>query len=309
MKMAQEAKNKEEEDVLQCKKTLFPEWDRDTLINQAIEFPSMYWLEPIASFECDNSKDSQFDMPITRKAFTFHCFDVTAEVPHPNPKVDRELVDFYLKNGQPQYLTWSAQKITKVKVLKPSPAGRFVNVNFKINRGTANTEYFISLADLPNLNPHDWILLYNILLSNQREYEPILKHLKRMLASYVHELSTMDQEIAKVMNKKPSVKPTSKPGDVDQIKLGQIDSTNLIVMFTKGERHKFLFALVDKHLFSTDCLEHIINIIHRCKQNSAADKKNFTDMLRRYITFRHHILAIIPRIFETMKKPSVVKRG
>ncbi|XP_052627738.1 uncharacterized protein LOC128134252 [Lactuca sativa] len=86
IKVAQEVKNKEEEDVLQCKKTLFPEWDRDTLINQEIEFPSMYWLEPIASFECDNSKDSQFDMPITRKAFTFHCFDVTAEVPHPNLK-------------------------------------------------------------------------------------------------------------------------------------------------------------------------------------------------------------------------------
>ena len=152
----------------------------------------MYWLEPIASFNCENSKDSQFDMPITRKAFTFHCFDVTAEVPHPNLKVDRELIDFYLKYGQPQYLTWSAQKIVKVKVLKPTPVGKFVNVNFKINKGTVNTEYFISLADLPNLNPHDWILLYNILLSNQREYEPILKHLKRMLASYIHELATMD---------------------------------------------------------------------------------------------------------------------
>ncbi|KAL7600954.1 hypothetical protein Lser_V15G23568 [Lactuca serriola] len=247
MKIAQEAeakerKNKEEKDALECKKTLFPEWDRDTLIHQAIEFPSMYWLEPIASFECENSKDSQFDMPITRKAFTFHCFDVTTEVPHPDLK--------------------------------------FVNVNFKINRGTANTKYFISLADLPNLNPHDWIQLYNILLSNQREYEPILKHLKRMLASYVHELATMDQEIAKVMKKKLSVKPTSKPDDVNQMKLGQIDSTNLTVMFTKGKRIKFLFALVDKHLFSTECLEHIINIIHRCKENSAADKKNFKDMLR-----------------------------
>ena len=136
-----------------------------------------------------------------------------------------------------------------------------------------------------------------------------MKHLKRMLASYIHELATMDQEIAKVMNKKPSVKPTSKPGDVHKMKLGQIDSTNLTVMFTKGERNKFLFALVDKHLFSTDCLEHIINIIHRCKQNSAADKKNFTDMLRWYITFRHHMLAIIPRIFETVKRSHVVKRN
>ena len=54
-------------------------------------------------------------------------------------KVDRELIDFYWKYGQPWCLTWSAQKIMKVKILKPTPAGKFVNVNFKINRGTANT--------------------------------------------------------------------------------------------------------------------------------------------------------------------------
>ena len=196
----------------------------------------------------------------------------------------------------------------KVKVLKPSPAGRFVNVNFKITRGSANTVSIISLADLPNLNPHDWILLYNILLSDPKEYEPILDHLKRMLASYIHELATMDQEIAKVMNKKPTVKPTPKPGDVNMMKLGQIDSANLTVMFTKREGLKFLFALADKHLFSTDCLEHIINIIHRCKQNSAADKKNFIDMLRWYITFRHHMIAIIPKVFKTVKKPPAVKK-
>ena len=71
-------------------------------------------------------------MPITRKAFTFHCFDSTVEVPFPSPKVDRELIEWYLKYGQPQYLTWSAQKITTVKVLKPTPAGKFVNVHFKV---------------------------------------------------------------------------------------------------------------------------------------------------------------------------------
>ncbi|KAL7589472.1 hypothetical protein Lser_V15G37512 [Lactuca serriola] len=270
MKIAKEAeegerRNKEEEDALQCNKALFPEWTREKLINQAIEFPSVYWLEPVASFDCDNSKDSQFDMPITRKAFTFHCFEATAEVPFPHPKVDRELIDFYLKYGQPQYLTWSAQKIISIKVLKPSHAGRFVNVNFKITRGSANTVSIISLADLPNINPHDCILLFNILLSDPKEYEPVLEHLKRMLASYIHEIATMDQEITKVMNKKPTVKTTPKPGDVNKMKMGQIDSTNLTVMFTKGEAHRFLFALGDKHLFSTDYLEHIINIIHRCK--------------------------------------------
>ena len=130
-----------------------------------------------------------------------------------------------------------------------------------------------------------------------------------MLASYIYEVATMDQEIAKVMKKEPTVKPTPKPGDVNRMKLGQINATHLTVMFTKGEGHRFLLALVDKRLFSTGCLEHIINIIHRCKQNSESDKKFFTDMLQWYITFRYHLLAIIPRVFKIMKKSSVAKQN
>lgn len=63
LKVAKEAeekerRNKEEEEVLNCKKALFPLLTRDVLINQAIEFPSTYWLEPVVSFDYDNSKDS-----------------------------------------------------------------------------------------------------------------------------------------------------------------------------------------------------------------------------------------------------------
>ena len=70
---------------------LFPPWTKETLIKEAIESPSTLWLEPVTSFDCDNTRDSQFDMPITRKAFVFHCFDSTTEVPSPHPQVDHEL--------------------------------------------------------------------------------------------------------------------------------------------------------------------------------------------------------------------------
>ena len=117
----------------------------------------------------------------------------------------------------------------------------------------------------------------------------------------------MDQEVASVLRKKPTVKPTTKPGDVNKMTLGQIDPAHLTMMFTRAKGQRFLFALVDKHLFSTDCLEHIINIIHRCKVNSESDKKNFIDMLRWYITFRHALLAIISKLFKTVKKSSVAQ--
>ena len=165
----------------------------------------------------------------------------------------------------------------------------------------------ISLADLPNLNPHDWILLNNMLLSDQLQYEPIIDHIKYMLASYIHEVAKMDQEIANVLRKKPTIKPIGKTGDVNRMWLGKIDSQYHIVMFSRGAGQKFVFALDDKHLFSTSCLEHIVDIIHMCKQNTECDMKNFTDMLRWYITFRQTLLAIIPKIFKTVKKSTLAQ--
>ena len=109
------------------------------------------------------------------------------------------------------------------------------------------------------------------------------------------------------MRKRPTVKPTGKPGDVNKMKLGQIDSANLTVMFTRAEGERCWFALVDKHLFSTTCLEHILDIIHCCKQNKESDKKNFPDMIQWYITFCQTLLAIIRNVFKTVKKHSVAQ--
>ena len=111
------------------------------------------------------------------------------------------------------------------------------------------------------------------------------------------------------MNKKPTVKPTLKPGDVNKMKLGQADSTHLIVMYRRDGANRFLFSLVDKHMFSTDCLEHVINIIHQYKHNSESHKKNFTDILRWYITFRHTLLAIKPKVFKTINKSSIARQN
>ncbi|KAL7597501.1 hypothetical protein Lser_V15G22287 [Lactuca serriola] len=297
-----ERKKKEAHDLLESRKTLFPAWTRERMIKEAIDTPSILWLEPVISFDCYNSVDSQFDMPLTRKAFIFHAFANVAEFPHPYPEVDRELIEFYLKAAQPQYQTWSAQKIINVRVLKPYTEGRFINVRFKVLRGSAKTEHAISLADLPNLNPHDWIVLHNILLTNEAEYGPIIDHLKRMLVCYIMEVALMDQEIATVFKKKPKISPVGSASDLNQMKMGKIDPRRNSVMFTRSEGQKCLFALADKHLYTTACLEHVLGIIHRCKENTADDIKYFDDMIQWYIRFRQTILALISRLFETVKK-------
>ena len=56
------------------------------MIKEAIDTPSILWLEPVISLDCSNTVDSQFDMPLTRKAFIFHAFDNIAELPQPVDK-------------------------------------------------------------------------------------------------------------------------------------------------------------------------------------------------------------------------------
>ncbi|KAL7593433.1 uncharacterized protein LOC128127355 [Lactuca sativa] len=59
-----EQKQKEME-LLEKKKSVFPEWTLDWLQRCAIDEPSTLWLKPVMSFGLENSKDAQFDMPIT----------------------------------------------------------------------------------------------------------------------------------------------------------------------------------------------------------------------------------------------------
>ncbi|XP_052621085.1 formyltetrahydrofolate deformylase 1, mitochondrial [Lactuca sativa] len=61
-------------------------WTIDSLQRCATDEPSILWYEPVMSFGLDNSKDAQFDMSITRKAFIIHYFSSTAAIPSPDPK-------------------------------------------------------------------------------------------------------------------------------------------------------------------------------------------------------------------------------
>ena len=112
----------------------------------------------------------------------------------------------------------------------------------------------------------------------------------------------MDQEIASIFKKKPNISLVGSANDLNMMQMGRIDPKRNYVMFTRNEGQKCLFALADRHLYTIACLEHVLGIIHRCKQNSADDKEYFDDMIQWYIRFRQTILALIPRLFDTTKK-------
>ena len=60
-----ERKMKEAHDLLESRKTLFPPWTLEKLIKEAIDTPSIIWLESVISLDRVNSVESQFDMPLT----------------------------------------------------------------------------------------------------------------------------------------------------------------------------------------------------------------------------------------------------
>lgn len=72
------------------------------MYNEVVDNPSIHWLEPITSFDLENTLDSQFDMPITSRAFLFRSFEVIANAPSSDANVDKSLMDFYLQHVKPQ---------------------------------------------------------------------------------------------------------------------------------------------------------------------------------------------------------------
>ncbi|CAI9279819.1 unnamed protein product [Lactuca saligna] len=89
LRVAKEAEKKEKatlevEDKLKTQKTLFPLWTFERILNEAIKNPNCYWLDPVTSFELENSLDSQLDLPITLKAIQFCSLDKIVNAPIPD---------------------------------------------------------------------------------------------------------------------------------------------------------------------------------------------------------------------------------
>lgn len=74
------------------------------------------------------------------------------------------------------------------KLLDLFKTDSFVNIKFKTTRGSVNSIFEFSLADLPCLNSYDWIILLHFLMQDEMKYEPGVSHIKRILVSYIYEV-------------------------------------------------------------------------------------------------------------------------
>ncbi|CAI9287310.1 unnamed protein product [Lactuca saligna] len=228
--------------TLESRKLLFPLWNLERILNEMVDNPNIHWLEPVASFELENTLHLQLDVPITPKAFLFQSIEVIENTPPSHVNVDKSLMEFYLKHGKPQHLTWSAQKLTGVKVIGSLVTDSFVNVKLKKNRGSESSVFVFSLADLPCVrNPYDWITLMHLLIKEEKKHKLIVEHIKRMLVSYINEVAKLDTEIASVLKRKPTILPQGSAKDIEKLKMGKIDEENWIVMFHRGSKESVDF--------------------------------------------------------------------
>ncbi|CAI9260874.1 unnamed protein product [Lactuca saligna] len=107
-----------------------------------------------------------------------------------------------------QYELLSLKKITTVKNCEAIEVDGFMNYRFKIVRGNNNKEFEFTFVDLPLMNPNDWIVQFNILLTEKTNYANQLYHLKKMIISYLMEFCNVDVEVASVFQKNTTMKPS-----------------------------------------------------------------------------------------------------
>ncbi|CAI9263321.1 unnamed protein product [Lactuca saligna] len=222
------------------------ELDENLILNKAIDNPNIYWLEPVGSFELDNSLDLQLDLSITPKAFLFCSFDKIANVSPSNKgtnKVARgamssmhefTLVDMPCVNP----FNWISLLLLILKVeqnFEPIIAHlKRMLVSYIQEVGKMDVEIAIVLNKKPTVLPK----------------EP------------PKDLDTM--KLGRILKKDWSV----------AFQIREKSDANF---------HRVCFFLPEKHLYYTSCLEYIVEFVSQDKENNAIDRKCFSDMINWYV--------------------------
>lgn len=180
-----------------------------------------------------------------------------------------------------------------------------MNIHFKAYRGRTHIINEFTLANFPFLDPHDWISMFNIVSRDVVKYDPIYQHLKKMVKSYILEMSKMDVEIVAVLKRKPILKPFDQPDNIKNIKARTIDKEkwSITYMTQKDKVIKtFLLFLRDKHLYSTTTLKQILATTEANKKNLVEYTKCVSNMIKCYLTIRMTILKIIPKFLKFKRR-------
>ena len=98
-------------------------------------------------------------------------------------KMNQILIDFYAKKAKPQHDVWSCIPIKTIPRIRRTEliANSFFNWEFEIIRGTEKQKSTITFADIPLMNPSDWIIMFQIFVLKGEEYVKPQIHVFKLL--------------------------------------------------------------------------------------------------------------------------------
>ncbi|KAI3510725.1 hypothetical protein L1887_17858 [Cichorium endivia] len=154
----------------------------------------------------------------------------------------------------------SLKKIVKLTPRIPQVISPFKNAIFLARRGSDQEKDEFTLADLPFMNPFDWVSLFNI-LSRTEDHEILADHVKKLLMGYILEVAKLDVEVAAVLDSTPECSVEKPPSDLNRRRLVKIKNKDWNVAYPSKEGQesvKRIFFLRDKHLYRTPALKKIL---------------------------------------------------
>ncbi|KAL4583271.1 hypothetical protein LXL04_007839 [Taraxacum kok-saghyz] len=209
---AEALKEKEERQIEASKTRIWPVWTRAKIIQVALAEPDPYWLHPIASQNLKFDANYQLDMPICPRAFLFKYMELLTFYTGNDEMLHKILIDFYAKKSKAQQDVWSCTPIkTVLRMRRTNLVGNaFYNWEFDITRGTEKVKSTISFADIPLMNPSDWITIHQLMVLKCEDYcIPHIKVFKLLMQNYLFEMARFDIVAADLMKKTPKkVEPT-----------------------------------------------------------------------------------------------------
>ena len=160
-----------------------------------------------------------------------------------------------------------------------------------------------TIADFPNLNPHDLIVLLKLL----KDPNSVAMHsIKTFLCYYYRDVARTDIVLAGAINQKVKL-PNKDAEGIDNIGGGEMVTeptwgSTYSVRVAGGRSRKVFFRMNEKERFPNNVLEGIIQRIMLNSKNSESVRKKAVDMLRWWLKIREVLLELVPVLFPDLMK-------
>ena len=202
---------REEKQIKHSELRIWPIWTREKVTKAALTDPDPYWLHPIADQRVTLDANFQLDMPICPRDFIFKYMDPVPQFNGDDEAMNKILIDFYTRRSKPQQEVWSCIPIKTVPRIRRTSlvSNSFYNWEFDITRGTQKITSSFTFADIPLMNPSDWINIHQIFtIKGDDHLKPHIKVFKLLMQNYMFEMGKFDLVAAELMKRVPkSVEP------------------------------------------------------------------------------------------------------